>query len=154
MIRTLATVAAFAGLLAAFGCSPKDDGPRVVATGKLLDNGKPYIYEAPKGKGGAAIPPPSAGSSGTGLQIQFTPVEGGDTYYAAFNGESSTFEVKGNDGKGIKPGKYKVFLTVVGGPPGTPEIFNGKFARDKSKIERDIAVDGPEIVIDISKPAG
>lgn len=135
------------------GCSP-DDGPRVVAKGKLVDGAKPFQYEAPKGKAGAPLPPPSAGSGGVGLQIQFVPAEGGDTFYAAFNAESSAFEVRGNDGKGIKPGKYKIFLTMAGGAPGSPEIFGGKFNRERSKIERDVTVDGSEIVIDVTKPGG
>ena len=150
MVRAFSIVAT---LIALAGCSKKDDGPRVVVKGKLVDGAKPYVYEAPKGKG-ALPPPPSAGNAGTGLQIQFTPVEGGDTSFANFNAESGTFEVKGADGKGLKPGKYKVFLTMIGTAPGGADIFGGKFSREKSQIERDVTVDGPEIVIDVSKPKG
>ena len=143
-----------AAVVALSGCSKTDEAPRAVAKGKLVDGGKPYAYEAPKGKGGGAIAPPSVGNAGTGLMIQFVPVEGGDPSFASFNAEGSTFEVKGGDGKGIKPGKYKVFLTMAGGTPGTPEIFGGKFSREKSQIEREVTADGPEIVIDVSKPKG
>jgi hypothetical protein len=152
MFRALSIVTA--AIIALAGCSKSDDGPRVIAKGKIVDGAKPYAYEAPKGKGGGPIPPPAAGGGGVGLQIQFIPVEGGDTNYATFNAEGSTFEVKGSDGKGIKPGKYKVFLTMAGTPPGGAEIFGGKFSREKSQIEREVTVDGPEIVIDVSKPKG
>ena len=58
--------------------------------------------------------------------------------------------MKGPDGKGIKPGKYKISLT---GSPGQPDPFGGKFTPDKTKIVRDVAA-GAEIVIDVSKPEG
>ena len=153
IVRLLSFSTSIAAFFLIAGCGPKDDGPRVVPKGKLMDGAKPYVYEAPKVKGGGPTPPPSVGNVGSGLQIQFTPVEGGDVYYASFNAESSTFEVKGSDGKGLKPGKYKVFLTMAGAAPGG-EIFGGKFTRDKSQIERDVQVDGPEIIIDVSKPKG
>jgi len=152
MLRAPSFAAVILALLA--GCSKTEDGPRAVAKGKLVDGNKPYTYEAPKGKGGGAVAPPSVGNAGTGLQIQFVPSEGGDTSYASFNAEAGTFEVKGSDGKGIKPGKYKIYMTMLGSPPGAPEIFGGKFTREKSQIERDVTVDGPEIVIDVSKPKG
>ncbi len=156
MIRKL-SAALLVGLAAAMGCSQSgDNSPKAIVKGKLVDGGKPYTAAPPRGK--AALPPPP-GTEGTNsaLQIQFTPVEGGDTFMGPVAADTGAFEISGHDGKGIKPGKYKVILTMpnaVPGISGAPEVLGGRFSREKSQIEREVTVDGPEIVIDVSKPKG
>ena len=153
-IRLSSRAAALIAVIATVGCSTSSDEPSAVVRGKLVDGDKPYTFASRKVKGVAPVVPPGGVAPGTALQIVFSPVDGGDLFFADLNGETGAFEVKGHDGKGIKPGKYKIFLTMAGGAPGSPEIFGGKFNRERSKIERDVTVDGSEIVIDVTKPGG
>ena len=154
MIR-IDSVALLLGLVVAVGCSNSDSEPKTIARGKVVDGTKPYTFAAPKGK--ALAPPPGMEGAGSALQIQFNAAEGGDTFTGAVVAETGAFEIKGHDGKGIKPGKYKVVFTTpsaVPGMPGATEVFGGKFNREKSPIEREVTLDGPEIVIDVSKAKG
>jgi len=128
------------------GCGGPDG--RTVVRGKLVDNGKPFTIDpanAKAGAGGKGVPPGTRP-----IAMAFHPDGGGDPLGANVDAESGTFEAKGPDGKGLKPGKYKISLT---GSPGQPDPFAGKFTPDKSKIVRDVAP-GVEIVIDVSKPEG
>ncbi len=130
----------------AAGCGEKPDG-RVVIRGKLVEGAKPFVLDTSKLKlpGGATGVPPGSRP----LTLTFIAVEGSDQQFAVVNLETGTFEVLG-DGKGIKPGKYKIALTAaVGGP----DYFGGKFAADKTQIVREVKA-GEEIVIDVTKPQG
>jgi hypothetical protein len=70
------------------------------------------------------------------------------------NAQGGTFEVPGLDGKGIKPGRYRIAIVGrVGISPETPDYFKGMFTRDKTQILRDVKP-GEEVVIDIAKPQG
>src|SRR5438067_3536250 len=114
--RMLFTVA----LLTA-GCGG-DGVPKTVAKGKLLDKGKPFTLDMsklalPKG---ATAPPPGAGQGGL-LRVGFASEDGGEQIYAVVDAETGTFTVPGADGKGIKPGKYKVSITASGGF-GAPDL--------------------------------
>ncbi len=155
MLRKSFSAAIALGISVALGCSASTSEPKAIAKGKVVDGGKPYTIVVPKAKG--SLPPPPGTESSSGLKIQFTPAEGGDTFSADVDPDTGAFEIKGHDGKGIKPGKYKIILTTPNSMPGMPaasEVFGGKFGREKSQIERDVTVDGPEIVIDVSKPKG
>src|SRR5262245_56888563 len=133
------------------GCAgSKDDGPRVNARGRLLDKGKPYVFDEAKVKlpPGTSAPPVAESGGGGGVQIAFISVEGSDTSYARLDPNTGTFEVQG-----LKPGRYKIALTVSNALPGATDPFGGKFTPEKTKIIRDIK-GGEDIEIDISKPTG
>ncbi|HEY1186286.1 MAG TPA: hypothetical protein VGE74_01455 [Gemmata sp.] len=134
-------------VLAFAGCGEKPDG-RTPVRGKLVDGAKPFALDASKLKlpaGATALPPGSQP-----LTVVFIPAEGGSNASAVVNADAGTFEVNGPDGKGIKPGKYKVAITAtVGGG----DYFGGKFAPEKTQIVREVKP-GEEIVIDVSKPNG
>jgi hypothetical protein len=129
------------------GCGGGADG-RVTVKGKLLDDGKPFVLDKSKLKlpsGATSLPPGS-----NPLVVSFIPVESGETTNANVSADTGTFEANGTDGKGIKPGKYKIAVTAtVGGA----DYFGGKFAPDKTQIIRDVKP-GEEIIIDVSKPQG
>ncbi|MBN9118435.1 MAG: hypothetical protein J0I06_04605 [Planctomycetes bacterium] len=125
------------------GCTPAADG-RAVVRGKLLDNGKPFALDTTKLKlppGATGLPPGSRPLSLTFL------AEGGEQFPANVT-DAGTFEVVGPDGKGIKPGRYKVAITAGAGGP---DYFGGKFAPDKTQIVREVKP-GEEVVIDVAKP--
>lgn len=149
--------------LALSGCGGEDEGELAIATGKLLENGKPFVFDKSKLQlpQGATGPPPGS----EGLRILFTPVEGEvmkkiegkEGYLAVFNTETSTFEVKGSKGKGIRTGKYKVAITasfsISGKDKDEGDYFGGKFTREKTPIIREVKP-GEEIIIDVAKPQG
>jgi hypothetical protein len=63
---------------------------------------------------------------------------------------NGTFTVPGPEGKGIKPGQYKIAITAtVGGP----DYFGDKFSEEKTPIVREVKA-GEDIVIDLAKPNG
>jgi hypothetical protein len=70
---------------------------------------------------------------------------------ALVNQQDGTFEVKGNDGKGIPPGKYRI--AVYQYEPMPTDKLQGKFGEKNSRIEREVT-GGEEIDIDVGKPAG
>ncbi len=156
LLRLASTLAFLGGLLATAGCGGKDDkeaAGKTVVTGKLVDNGKPFGLDAsrvPLPKGAHSLPPGLTSL----LKVTFIATESKEIYEADVNPEAGTFEVKGTDGKGIKPGRYRIAVTGrVGISPDTPDFFKGKFAPEKTQILRDVKP-GDEIVIDVSKVQG
>jgi len=129
-----------------------------IAKGKLLDNGKPFALDESKIQlpKGATAPPPGS----EGFRIVFILNESKETkeqFPAKFHPESSTFEVPGPKGKGIKPGRYKIAITANYVPTSRDadggDYFGGVFTREKTQISREVK-EGEEIIIDVSKPKG
>jgi len=139
-------ILALVALCSTVGCGDgdkKNTGPRVIVKGKLRDNGQPITLDTAK------LPPGDAG-----ITIEFQPLEAGaEPIPAKFDAASSSFEVRGLDGKGIKPGEYRVAVQI--GPHGSVDRHKGKFAPGKSPIVRKIeGKDGDtvELDIDLTKP--
>lgn len=145
------------GLALALGCggSGGRDGDLTIVKGKLVEKGNPFALDAskvplPKGALGR---PPGVTASGA-LQITFISGETKEQFPATANADAGTFEVRGVDGKGIKPGRYKIAVTGrLGTGPDSPDYFKGQFSAEKTQILRDVKA-GEEVVIDISNPQG
>jgi hypothetical protein len=142
------------GLLLLAGCGSSSDGPTTLVKGKLLENGKPFTLDQsriplPKG---ATAPPPGGPSL---LRISFIPVNGTEQFMATVDAATGEFQVPGTEGKGIKPGQYKVAITAATtlSPDGKGDYFGGKLSADKTPIVREVKP-GEEIVIDVAKPQG
>lgn len=147
-----------------FGCgAPKDTTPRVGAKGKLVDGGKPWVYDDSKVKSPKGVSaPPAAGSNVGPVQMAFISADGtAGVEYAQLDTKTGLFEVKN-----LKPGRYKIAIystlssagatpTPPGAnpPPDPTDPFGGKFSQGNTKIIKDIQ-GGEEIVIDVSKPKG
>jgi hypothetical protein len=137
------------------GCGSTDDGDVMVVKGKLLDNGKPFKLDDSKiqlPKGATAQPP------GTEvLRIVFISKDDKEQFFAKYNAETSTFEVSGTKGRGIKAGKYKISITANFSPNSrdaqNSDYFGDQFSREKTQIMREVK-SGEEITIDVSKPKG
>jgi hypothetical protein len=129
-------------LLGPIACK-SSDGPRVIVKGKLLNSGQPVTVDFAK------LPP-----GDPGIRITFLPQEaGGYDQPAIYHPETSTFEVSGEKGNGIKPGKYKI--AVNAGAFGSKDLFGGRFDREKTPIVRDIQGSGAiALDIDLAKPNG
>lgn len=134
------------------GEKPKDTRPDISVRGKLIDNGKAWVYEEPKNSKmppGVSQPPGVAGAPGSGaVQVMFKSVEGADVVYANLDISAGTFTAKG-----LKPGRYKIALFNSSTMPGATDPFKGQFTEAKTKIVRDLK-DGDDITIDVSKPGG
>jgi hypothetical protein len=146
-------------ILAAFlslsGCKSSSEGEVVPVKGKLLENGKPFKLDESKvqlPKGATAAPPGSEG-----LRIVFISIEDKEQYFAKYNAETSTFEVSGSSGRGIRAGRYKISITANYAPnsrdANSGDYFNGQFTREKTQIIREVKP-GEEIIIDVAKPNG
>jgi hypothetical protein len=145
--RTMLLAAALA--LAVSGCGDqKGSEPRISVKGKLLESGKPFVFDQSRIKlpPGTSMPP---GTGGEGLiRLSFLPTEGGDVTYAKVDASLGRFEASIP-----KPGRYKIALTLGGLPPGTTDPLGATFTPENTRIVRDLK-DGDEIVIDIAKPQG
>src|SRR4051812_38725519 len=97
--RPAAVLAAALLALLPTGCGGT---PGVVVKGKLVYNGEPVPGTRWK-----------LGPGDPGITINFYPLEPGPEEQAVFDAATGTFEVRGAEGKGIRPGKYKI--TVVSG---------------------------------------
>ncbi len=134
--------------LSGCGSGATPDG-RTVVKGRVVENGNPFVPDPAKLKlpKGTSLPP------GTNLlQVTFIPTTGGDTVPAIVNPSDGSFTVSGADGKGIKPGVYKIAVTANTGP-GTPDLLGGKFGLENTPIAREVKP-GEEVVIDVAKAKG
>lgn len=131
------------------GCGDSGGG-RAVISGKLLDDGKPFVTDAVKLRlpKGTSLPPGTVP-----LQITFIPEERGEMYITTITDQATGgFRLTGTDGKGVKPGKYKVGIQVNTGP-GTPDALRGKYSAEKTPIQVELKA-GEEVVIDLAKVKG
>jgi len=137
------------------GCGGGKEADLVVVKGRLVDKGQPFALDAnkvPLPKGAHGTPPGTSGSSA--LQVIFISGDTKEQFPASTNADAGTFEVLGYEGKGIKPGRYKIAVVGrIGISPDTPDYFKGLFTPEKTQILRDVKA-GEEVVIDISKPQG
>jgi hypothetical protein len=66
--------------------------------------------------------------------------------------ESGEFSVRGRDGGGLPPGRYKIAVRQLDPAPDNDKL-GGRFNRQNSKIVREVTGE-EEIVIDVSRPEG
>jgi hypothetical protein len=71
-----------------------------------------------------------------------------DWYVAEFNGSDGTFIVKGKDGKGMPPGKYRVSLELM---KGRRDAFKGAFDAERSPLVVSVQSGSDEITVDVDK---
>jgi hypothetical protein len=112
---------------------------KVTAHGRLLNNNQPLTAPGP-------LPPGDAG-----LRVTFYPTgenEGKEAQQAIVNPDG-TFELPGNDRKGVLPGRYRVAISV--GAYGMPDKLQGAFGENNSPIYREVTGGPEEMVIDIAK---
>jgi hypothetical protein len=114
----------------------------VVVKGKLIYNGQVIRLDRWKAAAGEL-----------GIQVSSYPLEPGPVEPATYDAVTGAFEVRGSDGKGIRPGRYKI--TVTSGAWGEGEMFQGRFNYDNSPITRDVGGSGPvEMTVDLANPTG
>jgi hypothetical protein len=128
-------------LLSGCGSGPKDDS--VPVRGKVTNAGAPLTVKGREVQLGY-------------VEVHFYRInEDGsvstDPADAAVE-ESGDFTVRGRDGRGLPPGKYKITVRQLDPAPANDKL-QGRFDLKNSKIVRDVSPD-KEIVIDVSRPEG
>ena len=107
-------------LLLTAGCS--SEPPRYIVTGHVLLNGKPLTVQPVLGQ----------------VKVQFLPFASDrsklvDPNDAAYDQKTGKFTVAGLDGKGIKPGQYRVAIYQYDPYPQTDKL-GGKFSKKNTPI--------------------
>jgi hypothetical protein len=129
---------------AAAGCGSdvgKTAAGKTKPKGRILENGLPIKLNTQN------LPPGDPGLQVTFIRIGS--VEAGEEIQARIiSAAEGTFELIGNEGKGINPGKYRVAITLA--PFGSADQLKGKYSREKSKIEVEVK-EGEDLVIDIAQ---
>lgn len=126
------------GVFLAVGCG-QSGPPRQVIKGKVAKAGEVMKVKEQVGR----------------LRLWLVPLDskGADITDAVVNAAEGTFEVKGPDGRGIPPGKYKFCLEWKDDFPFGKDKLEGKFNEANSKIIRDLPGTG-DILLDVGKPEG
>jgi hypothetical protein len=120
------------GLFAA-GCG---NSGLIKAKGRVLKGGQPYRT-----------------GEGQGLRIFFAPVEipgkeHYDSYAAEYHAEDGTFQVKGKDGAGLPPGKYRVGIQLM---KNRDDLLGGKLLGKNSPLTCEITGSHDDLVIDLDQ---
>jgi hypothetical protein len=135
-MRFLAHAAAVAMLAAivAAGCN----GPPMLKTeGRLV-------------RGGEAVRP----GPGELVHVIFVPATDGranDYFAAEFNAADGTFQAAGKDGRGMPPGKYRVWVEVL---KNKKDLLKGAFDEEHTPFVYDVSAATGELVLDLAKPKG
>jgi ABC-type glycerol-3-phosphate transport system substrate-binding protein len=117
--------------VASAGC-----GSQIKAKGRIVKGGEPF-------KPG----------EGEGVRIFFVPLdppEGNtyDSYAGEFNNENGTFQIKGKDGNGLPPGKYRITMQLM---KNKEDLFNGALMGPRSPFKCEIKSAADEVVVDLDQ---
>lgn len=124
------------GVVVATGCGPKSNKtePEFKISGKILRGGNPLPLD-----------PVMAAAKAASVTVKFVRVDGkggADFSNSAFADESGAFTTT------LPKGKYSVSVVHMNGrQPG--DNLQGKFGERKTKIEKDISGDMPDLVIEL-----
>jgi hypothetical protein len=124
------------------GCdTPQDDS--VPVHGKLTNNGQPLVVKGRDiGLGWVELHFYRMHDDGT---IDKDPADAGVE-------ESGEFTVRGRDGGGLPPGKYKITVRQLDPGPDNDKL-SGRFNLENTPLVREV-VEGEEIIIDLARPKG
>lgn len=131
-------------LLAVVGCGQSPPEEKVVTvSGRVTNAGTPLAV--------------SGRDIGLGrVEIAFHRLNADGTVSTDFESagvdEQGNYTMRGRDGKGIKPGKYRI--AVRQWDPDPTDKLEGKFSPENSPIEREVGESDTTIDIDVSKPNG
>ncbi len=131
-MRQLLTIFVALICLWATGCSSGMLKPE----GRLLKKGAPFVV-----------------GEGEVVHVTFFPDEEQpehDPYPARINNADGTFQVLGNDGKGLPPGKYRASVQII---KNRKDTLNGAYGRTRSPFKIDLTPETREITLDLDPDA-
>jgi len=120
-------------LISLLGCSGAGS---FQTRGRVLKGGAPVTVEDPDFRRVVLVPLPEDGSKVL------------DWYVAEFNGNDGTFIVKGKDGKGMPPGKYRVSVELM---KGRKDALKGAFDAERSPCIVTVQSASDEITVDLDQ---
>jgi hypothetical protein len=77
----------------------------------------------------------------------------GEAFESASPDDQGHYKMRGRDGRGIKPGKYRIAIRQWDPYPDNDKL-GGKFSFENSKIVREVGETETTIDLDVSKPEG
>ena len=100
-------------------------------------------------KGGEPFKP----GEGEGVRIFFVPLDPRedntyDSYAGEFNNENGTFQIKGKDGNGLPPGKYRITMQLM---KDKEDLFSGALMGPRSPFTCEIKSSSDEVVVDLDQ---
>jgi hypothetical protein len=100
-------------------------------------------------KGGEPFHP----GEGEALRIILAPVDPPtgstyDSYAAEFHPDDGSFQVKGKDGNGLPPGKYRVSLELL---KKKEDLFKGSYTGARSPFTCEVTNSSSELVVDLDQ---
>src|SRR5712692_8348355 len=100
-------------------------------------------------KGGELFHP----GEGEALRIILAPLEAPtgstyDSYAAEFHPDDGTFQVKGKDGNGLPPGKYRIGLELL---KKKEDLFKGSLTGARSPFTCEVTSDSSQLVVDLDQ---
>jgi hypothetical protein len=142
-MQSLRLFVAFALVVSVFGCNSPSKEPVAEVTGRVTSAGAPLQVAGRE-----------MGLGRVEVRFHLLDADGKphDDFESTATDEQGNFTVRGRDGQGIKPGKYRI--AVYQWDPDPTDKLEGKFSSENSKIEREVGPKGATIEIDVSKPAG
>ena len=141
-MRLLLSVCALAITSLVLGCG-NPPGDTVPVHGKLTNNGEPLAVKGRElGLGYVELHFYRMNEDGT---IDKDPAD------AAVE-ESGEFTVRGRDGGGLPPGKYKIAVRQLDPAPDNDKL-GGRFNLENTPLVREVR-EGEEIIIDLARPQG
>jgi hypothetical protein len=116
-------------------CTVGCGGPSMIkAKGRVVKGGAPFKL-----------------GEGEGLRIFFVPLEPGESGYDSYAAEfhkDGTFQVKGKDGRGLPPGKYRVMLQLM---KDKEDLFDGRFMGRRSPFLCEVRKASDVVVVDLDQ---
>jgi hypothetical protein len=100
-------------------------------------------------KGGAPFQP----GEGEAVRIFFVPLDppqgsNYDSYAGEFSNQDGTFQIKGKDGKGLPPGKYRITLQLM---KNKEDLFKGALMGPKSPFTCEVKSASDDVVVDLDE---
>jgi hypothetical protein len=133
MVRSTPLYTVFVTALVVAGCTGSG---KMNTKGVILKDGGPLKVGPEDVVRVVLVPMPEDGSNPHTL------------FAAEFNPDKSTFIVKGPDGRGMPPGKYRVAVELL---QGRKDVFKGAFSSENSPLICTIQSSSDEIKVDVGK---
>jgi hypothetical protein len=111
-------------------------GSQIKAKGRVVKDGAPFQ--------------PGEGEAVRIFFVPLDPPQGTtyDSYAGEFNNQDGTFQIKGKDGSGLPPGKYRITMQLM---KNKEDLFNGGLMGPRSPFTCEVKSSSDEVVVDLDQ---